>query len=255
MSDAGTPRTPSGLGPGIRAIPLWARIAVPAVVVMLAVPVIALAGRGGDEAPRVASAPERTATTTEVTTTTTTTATTVPPTTAAPMLPVPPATEAPATEPPAIDPPAIDPPVAASPVPVSLRIALSSPTMASGSTMAASVIVDNPGPDRHVGGCYAIFQIVLGNDAIPAEPGPWPLCLRDITIPAGTSTWPLTVSAHYLTCTGDVPATSGSPSCLPDLTPPPFPPGEYQAVLFALVDIGPAPAPVPVTVTSSAAER
>ena len=112
--------------------------------------------------------------------------------------------------------------------------------------MTGNVIVENTGQPFHVSAC-TLFQVALGNDTIKPNPI-WPACLRDLTIPAGTSTYPVTVSASYPSCVGEPPTFVGTPACLPDGSAP-LPAGEYQAILFQDTAFVPSPPPIPVTVT------
>ena len=113
--------------------------------------------------------------------------------------------------------------------------------------MVAHVVVENDsGHALSVTGCGSLFQIVLGNGTVRQDPA-WPACAQPLTVPAGRSTYPVTVSATYSGCT----QASGSgpmPACV-DGGLPPLPPGRYQATLAQNPKVAPAPAPSTIQVT------
>lgn len=102
MSDRSAP---SGFAAKIRGLPLWLKIALPVVIVLIVAAAIGSADNGDDEPSVAANAGREQVTTTSITTTsttsttTTTTTTTLPPTTTAPPTTAPPSP--PVTEPPA----------------------------------------------------------------------------------------------------------------------------------------------------------
>ena len=129
---------------------------------------------------------------------------------------------------------------------VTARIELPARTMRAGSSMAGHIVVENhTGSEIHVPGCRDLFQVLLTNDVIHQTPL-WPLCLGDITIPAGETSYPVTVSATYNHCYND---DGGTPHCLPGSGIPPLPPGDYGATFFQSSPVVPAVAPIGVRVT------
>lgn len=127
---------------------------------------------------------------------------------------------------------------------VSARVVLGSRTIAAGSAVAASVIVDNnSGRAIRVTGCLGLFQVVLTSSTYHPEVA-WPACLQTFTIPVGQSSYPLKVEATYSSC-----GQGALKSCLPGNRMPPLPPGRYHARLFQARHVVAAPAPIPVRVT------
>jgi hypothetical protein len=118
--------------------------------------------------------------------------------------------------------------------------------MEAGSSMLAHIVVDNrTGHAIHAEGCGQLFELALGSDSYPAQAG-WPACLQPLTIAAGTSSYPWTITASYDACGGI--AIPPLPACL-DGRPPPLPAGNYSIVFFQSSDIVSAPAPIPVQIT------
>jgi hypothetical protein len=126
--------------------------------------------------------------------------------------------------------------------PLSARVVLPSKSMLAGSTMDATLIVENhTGDALEFAGCGSPFAVALGND--DTQPAvAWPACRQGFTLPTGKSTYALPVVARYLSC------GPGGPPC-DGLDPPPLPPGEYQAKLYQNPDVVPAPTPVTIRVT------
>lgn len=133
----------------------------------------------------------------------------------------------------------------------SARIELDSTTVAAGETLSGRLVVtNNTGHDVKVIGCGSIFQVALANDAYEPEIT-WPACAQEITVPDGESTYPMSVQARRNVCTNG-PASSSTPTCEPDGSPPPLPPGDYEARLYQGSDpyvVVPDPPPVDVRVT------
>ena len=126
------------------------------------------------------------------------------------------------------------------------RIELTAHTLAAGSTMPATVIVENSGAEFQVSTCGDYFAVVLANKSVPQSGPPRPQCLEAMTIPNGTSSYPITISASHTLC--DEISGKGYP-CLPDGGMPPLPPGEYRTIL---VEASSPPVPIsvdPVVVT------
>ena len=124
------------------------------------------------------------------------------------------------------------------------RIVLPTTTIHSGSSISGHVIVqNNTGDPLHVVDCLSPFAVALGNDKIQARIA-FPTCAQPLTIPAGRSSWPVTVRAIYFSCGGE----SSSPPCVHGHIPG-LPPGHYRAKLFQSPHIAPAPPSILVRVT------
>ena len=134
------------------------------------------------------------------------------------------------------------------------RVVLSSQTMTAGSSMSGQVQVDNnTGHAIHVSGCQNLFQVLLTRGTYRPLAG-WPLCLRRFTIPAGQTSYPITVSASYSQCAQGGPG-HGLQTCLPGGRPPPLPPGDYHAMLEQSGDLVWVPPALTVRVTAQAASH
>jgi hypothetical protein len=134
-------------------------------------------------------------------------------------------------------------PVAPTPpqIQLSARIVLPYTTMVAGSSIAGHLVVENnTGQELHSSGCLALFVLGLGNEKISPERA-MPLCLQGFTIPVGESSWPVGVFASYWECGG------GIRRCINGY-PPPYPPGDYLAVLIAGDYRIPDPTPIAVRV-------
>jgi len=133
--------------------------------------------------------------------------------------------------------------------PVSISVELPATTMVAGSTMKGHVVVRNrTGRPIVRTGCGSLFQVALASDTIKPQVA-WAACAQRITIPTGTSSYPVRVLGTYNGC-----SNSGSqgdmPACLPGSKLPPLPTGAYRATLFQSSTVAPAPAPIPVQVTA-----
>jgi hypothetical protein len=127
---------------------------------------------------------------------------------------------------------------------LSARIVLPSTRVAAGAMLPGRVVVENSsGRPLHVSGCGSPFAVVLRNDEIRPVVA-WPTCLEQITIPAGTSSWPVTVAATYSGCGR---GNKRVPPCEDGLVPP-LPVGKYQAVLFQSPHVVPKPASIEIRV-------
>lgn len=125
--------------------------------------------------------------------------------------------------------------------PLWARIVLPSKTIAAGSMIPARVIVvNNTGGALHGEGCGSPFQVALANDKIVPSVT-WLHCLQRFTIPAGESSWRVTVAARYSACGG------GLVPCV-ERYPPALPPGDYRAILFQSPRFVPTPPPVHVRI-------
>jgi heat shock protein HslJ len=113
---------------------------------------------------------------------------------------------------------------------VTARIELPSTTMTAGSKMTGHVVVENnTGHEIPASGCGSLFAVMLGNDAIDAEPA-WPQCAQPLPIPVGESRYAVTIWASYGSCSTAAQGTL--PACIPGVGSPPLPPGDYQARFF-----------------------
>ncbi len=82
-----------------------------------------------------------------------------------------------------------------SPARMSARVELPSRTMTAVSSMPGRVVVENnTGRAIHASGCLALFQVELISGSYHPSVA-WPLCLQPFTIPAGRSSYPVTVEA------------------------------------------------------------
>lgn len=116
--------------------------------------------------------------------------------------------------------------------------------------MSGRVVVENnTGRAIHASGCLALFQVALVSGSYHPSVA-WPLCLQPFTIPAGRSSYPVTVEASYSQCSQGRPQ-DGLKACLPGPRPPPLPPGDYRATLFQEGHLVPVPPAIPVRVTPS----
>ena len=98
--------------------------------------------------------------------------------------------------------------------------------------------------DAHRG---TTFQVLLISSTYHPDVG-WLACLQTLTIPAGRSSYPVTVDASYSACSPGRPR-DGFKACLHGEQPPPLPPGVYRATLFQDGHLIPAPPAITVRVT------
>jgi hypothetical protein len=127
------------------------------------------------------------------------------------------------------------------------RIVLPARTVIAGSSINGRVVVrNNTGRAVHPVGCLYLFAVALTSSTYHPDVG-GPACWHRFTIPAGVSSYPVSVSATYLSC-----GQRGSPGtthvCLPGGRMPPLPAGKYRAKLFPLGPRVQAPPGVPVRV-------
>jgi hypothetical protein len=114
--------------------------------------------------------------------------------------------------------------------------------------MSAHVLVENnTGRAIRVSGCLTLFQVALASSKYQPAMA-WPACAQAFTIPAGQSSYPVTVRASYLECSAGRPQGAVR-ACLPNRRPPPLPPGDYHARLFQLGNLVPVPLAMTVRVT------
>jgi heat shock protein HslJ len=129
---------------------------------------------------------------------------------------------------------------------VMARIELPSTKMTAGSKMTGHVVVENnTGHVIEAGGCGSLFQVQLGNDVIHPDPL-WTLCAQPLPIPIGESSYPVTFYASYPGCS--TPAQGDLKACIPNVGPPPLPPGNYQAEFFQSSPVVYPALPIDVTV-------
>jgi hypothetical protein len=131
---------------------------------------------------------------------------------------------------------------------VSIRLDLPALTMTAGSSMDGTVVVENnTGQALDVSGCQLLFQVALRSADVTPEIG-WPACLQHLTVPAGESRYPVTLTARYSSCSPRGPH-DGLLGCV-DGKPPAVPVGTYDAVIFPTNDhIFPVPPPLEIEVT------
>lgn len=110
------------------------------------------------------------------------------------------------------------------------------------------VVENNTGRAVHVAGCGTLFQVALTSKSYRPTVA-WTTCVQTITIPAGQSSYRLTVRASYSECSQNA-RHDGLRACLPDGQPPPLPPGDYHAKLFQVRHLVPVPAAIMVRVQS-----
>jgi hypothetical protein len=133
--------------------------------------------------------------------------------------------------------------------PVSISIELPATTMVTGLTMYGHVVVHNrTGHPLVRTGCGSLFQVALASDTITPQVG-WAMCLQRITIPTGTSSYPVQVLGTYNGCSNSGPQ-GDTPACLPGSKLPPLPTGAYRATLFQSSTVAAAPTPIPVQLTT-----
>ena len=128
--------------------------------------------------------------------------------------------------------------------PLSARIELDAQTVTIGGTIDGRVVVFNDtGQNIDVTGCDSIFQVALANEEYEQQPFRL-ACAEPFTIATGESSYPVTVRAEHLGC-------SGGPPPHPDDMPvcdSPFPLGDYEARLHQGYKGRKAPEPPPVHV-------
>jgi hypothetical protein len=135
-----------------------------------------------------------------------------------------------------------------SPAPMSARVVLPSLAMTAGSSMTGRAVVDNnTGHAIRAWGCLTLFQVALVSGTYQPAVA-WLTCAQTFTIPAGESSYRVTVEASYLQCHQGRPQGTVR-ACLPGGQPPPLPPGDYHAVLFQAGHLVPVPPAIAVRVT------
>jgi hypothetical protein len=112
--------------------------------------------------------------------------------------------------------------------------------------MAGRLVVDNnTGHALRLWGCGTLFQLWLVSETYQPDVSGFD-CLREITIPIGTSSYAESVVASYNECHDGGPWGTVK-ACLRN-GPPPLPPGEYHAELFQVPHVLPAPPGIPIQV-------
>ena len=135
--------------------------------------------------------------------------------------------------------------------PVTARIEMRETTLSAGASVEATVVVENSsGRAIHAIGCGPIFQLALASAAVKPRPT-WPMCLGPVTIPVGTTAYPVVVTARYELCVdppggGTIPAV---PRCLGGGESPVLPTGDYEATLYQNPHLLLDPPPIHVKVT------
>jgi hypothetical protein len=107
------------------------------------------------------------------------------------------------------------------------------------------VVENNTGHALREGGCGTLFQLELVSNTYQPHVG-WDDCLDDLTIPVGTSSYPVWVVASYNECHEGGP-WGAVKACLPN-GPPPLAPGDYDAELFQAPPVLPPPPGIPIQV-------
>jgi hypothetical protein len=129
--------------------------------------------------------------------------------------------------------------------PLSMTLVIPSTTMKAGASMQGQVVVENDtGRARYArGGCVWQFAVALSKGStVPAVAQP--ACDTGFKIPAGQSSWPVSVDATYDGCGGP---GGPYPPCTHN-RPPPLPPGVYRAwILGGEPTIPPRPTLIRVT--------
>ena len=128
--------------------------------------------------------------------------------------------------------------------PLSARIELDAQTVTIGGTIDGRVVVaNNTGENIDVIGCGSIFQVPLGERGVRAA-GQLESCAEPFTIPTGETSYPVTVRAEHLGCSGGPPPyPADMPAC-----GSPFPLGDYEARLYQGYKGRKVPEPPPVHV-------
>lgn len=134
------------------------------------------------------------------------------------------------------------------------QILLSATHVVAGIPIKGTLVVTNHSRTSISINCAPQYVVVLTNRQIPPDVAfATAFCGggdRNLVISLGQNRTPLTVVTTYQGCTQTpAQATSSVPACLPGPTPPPLPPGHYEAVLVADGPGFPAPKPVAVTLS------
>ena len=133
---------------------------------------------------------------------------------------------------------------------VSARIVLPAPKMATGTSMSAHLILKNDTSHvLHATSCLRLLLVTPGKTMHRPENGRSDCLMRD-TIPAGTTTYRITLDAIYPSCVGTASPGSSVPACVNGRMPP-FPPGEYNVTLYGASTLITTPPPVAVRVTAA----
>ncbi|GIU90736.1 MAG: hypothetical protein KatS3mg010_1835 [Acidimicrobiia bacterium] len=116
---------------------------------------------------------------------------------------------------------------------VTARLELETTTVVQGGTIDGELVVQNGSGSPVTLGedCETFWTVVLTNDAVPPSYA-FPLpCSRPPSIAVGETRLAFTVPASYGACTNGDDRDAHLPKCLADGSPPPLPPGEYEAVI------------------------
>lgn len=138
---------------------------------------------------------------------------------------------------------------------LSTELQLSATTVAAGSHVSGTLIIDNAGPAVITTGCGPSphFAVGLTNSEIAFNPAfPAIACVGNVVIQPGTTSYPFELVATYVQCSANASqATPSSPACDgPPDTMPPLPAGLYQTK-FVTEAIGvPTPPSISVTLVS-----
>jgi hypothetical protein len=121
-----------------------------------------------------------------------------------------------------------------------------------GAAMHATVVITNhTGHALEGTKCGAPFLISLRSERAYQEAN-FPLCAETYSLPVGRSTYPVTISSHFSTCTHDPNARLSDdrsmPHCLAAGRLPPLPKGKYRAYVAGLPGAVSSARPVEITV-------
>jgi len=133
---------------------------------------------------------------------------------------------------------------------VSARIVLPAQTMATGTSMSGHLVLKNEtGHVLHATSCLRFLLVTPGKTMHRPQNGRSDCLMRD-TIPAGTTSYRITLDAIYPRCLGVPFPGSSVPACLNGRMPP-FPTGEYNVTLYGASTLITTPPPVAVRVTAA----
>jgi hypothetical protein len=132
---------------------------------------------------------------------------------------------------------------------VTTRLVVPHRSLRAGSTMRATVVVTNTTgrPIKSVD-CIAPFAVSLRNRNVGQEIA-FALCATEFTFPVGRSTFPVTISASYDTCTNVAGSGDASvPECIREGVAPNLPKGTYHAFVLGQENVVSSAAPVEIRV-------
>jgi hypothetical protein len=129
------------------------------------------------------------------------------------------------------------------------QIELAPNEVTAGTTIHGQVVVtNNTGAAISATGCQSLFQVALSSPTYTPQIL-WLSCAQTMSIPVGTSSYPVTIETRLLGCVHG-PETHNSsefPLCVNGQAPP-LPAGDYEARLYQSPQVVPDPDPVHVRV-------